>query len=158
VIILDTNGLPILAENFGECHSLPHETDMAEVLSGFISALYSFAKNLTGQETREVNFGGLHLFTITRNDYVFVIAVDDDHDNENKSKLKKIAELFTERYDNRISENQLIDPAESQDFPQLLLAQEIVQDNCGAHEDCIECPNSEKSLSVAELTKTILKN
>jgi hypothetical protein len=157
VIILDIAGSPILAKNFGECHSFPPEADRAGVLSGFISALFSFGKNLTGQEISEVNFGSLYLFVISRNDFIFVLAVDDNKTEENKTKLERIAELFFVKYGYRINENHTIDESSIKDFPDLLLSQNLVQNNCGDYEDCIGCPNSNKSLPVKDLTHE-LKN
>ena len=152
VIILDITGSPILATNFGECHSFPPEADMAEMLSGFISALFSFGKNLTGRDISEVNFGSLHLFVISRNDFIFVLAVDDNKTKENKTKLEQIAELFFTSYRDRINETQSLDESSIQDFPEILLSQNLVQNNCGDYEDCIGCPNSSKSLPIKDLT------
>ena len=120
VIILDVDGQPIYTENFGECHSLPHESDMAEMLSGFISALYTFGKNLTGQGTSEVNFGSLRLLITTRRDIVFVLAVDDDLMEENKITLDRIAELFVVKYNDQLLGGQSIDEAKLHDFSQML--------------------------------------
>jgi hypothetical protein len=155
LIILDKNGQPLLAENFGECHSLPTETNMADVLSGFISALYSMAKHLSGQEVNEVNFGSLRLFITTRNEFVFVVAADDNMDDQNKTKLNKFAELFVEMHNDQIIANQTIDQALKQEFPQVLILQGIIQDNCGDYEGCIDCPNSNKSLPVKDLTQVL---
>ena len=152
VIILDSTGSPILAKNFGECHSFPHEEGMAEMLSGFISALFSFGKNLTGQDTSEVNFGSLHLFVIVRKDFIFVLAVDDNKTEENKTKLERIAELFFMLYSERINDDSTLDESLIQDFPEILLSQHLVQSNCGEYENCVGCPNSDKSLPLKDLT------
>lgn len=155
VIILDVDGQPIYTENFGECHSLPHESDMAEMLSGFISALYTFGKNLTGQGTSEVNFGSLRLLITTRRDIVFVLAVDDDLMEENKITLDRIAELFVVKYNDQLLGGQSIDEAKLHDFSQILVTQDMVQDNCGDFEDCSDCSNSNKSLPVKDLTQAL---
>jgi hypothetical protein len=155
VIILDMNGQSVFTENFGECHSFPNDTNMAEILSGFISALYSFSKNLSEQDVSEVNFGNLHLFITTRSNFIFVLAADDDKHDGNKTRLNDIAVLFIEQYYELIGESHDLDQSLVQDFSQILYKQNFIQNNCGDYENCLDCPNSSKSLPVKDLTQKL---
>jgi hypothetical protein len=56
LVILDKNGRDLLSSNFGECHSFGDNDDM---ISGFISAIYTFSKMLSADTVSEIEMTGL---------------------------------------------------------------------------------------------------
>ena len=68
------------------------------MISGFISALFSFGQRLAGQDVSTVRLGPLSLFIDSKSDLIFAVAVDDDDTNMNRTKLGQIMEIFMERY------------------------------------------------------------
>ena len=124
--------------------------DDDSVVSGFISALHSFSKMLSAGDLNEIKLGSLSFFLTNQSDFVFAVSADDDRRDVNKTKLGKIAVLFTKLYS---------EPHGSADkiarFKEHLVEEGILERNCGKHEDCADCENSRRSLPVAEMRREL---
>ena len=151
-VIDSTTGNSLVTANFGECHSLGNDSGM---VSGFISALYSFSKSLNGETINEVRLGELHFLIQNHRDLLFVIASDNDNIEENRLKLDKIARIFYELYGTQprvLSDHGMIPLS---DFGTYLVDNGITEHNCGNNPLCDDCENREKMLPLKEMTKQI---
>jgi len=156
LIIIDENGRALLTANYGECHSLGEDNDM---ISGFISAVYGFAKVIDSTSVDEIQLGNLSFILQSKGNLVFALSMDDRNLTEHRKTLAKIIDLFEDLYDYyslRIESN--IDRSIFAEFPRFLVDQEILQPNCGNYTECTECPNRIKSLPLEDMTKQIQSN
>jgi len=150
LLILDKNGRALVCSNFGECHSL---CDNAEDIGRFISALSFFGRELSGDLLNEITLSGLRFLLMTKEDLIFSISVDDDDTEAYKKTLSEILELFADLYDTfSCGIEDEIDTVVYQEFPKFLVDQGILKPNCGKYAECEDCPNSEKSLPLREMT------
>lgn len=151
LIILDNDGHALLSASFGECHSMG---DDEKVVSGFISALHSFSKMLSAGDLNEIQLGALSFLLMTRDDFLFAISADDDKTDVNRTKLSKIAQLFGEQcLEGRGSRLEIMEVCTS--FTEQLIEAQILQRNCGEHEDCSDCENRHKSLALFDMRSEI---
>jgi len=153
IFVIDSiTGNSLVAANFGECHSLGNDSGM---VSGFISALYSFSKSLNGESITEVRLGELHFLIKNHRDLLFVIMSDDDNIEENQLKLDKIARIFYELYGTQLqalSDHGMIPLS---NFGTYLVDNGITEHNCGSNPICDDCENRDKILPLEEMTKQI---
>ncbi|MHA1390322.1 MAG: hypothetical protein ACTSR9_18035 [Candidatus Thorarchaeota archaeon] len=153
LIIINKEGRALLSTNFGECHSFGEDDVM---VSGFISALYGFSKILEATTLDQIELGALTFILKAKGNLVFALSADDENISEHKSTLVQIIELFEDLYDYyTVCVEPDIDIAIFQEFPKFLVDQEILKPNCGKYTECEECPNSEKTLPLQELTEKI---
>jgi hypothetical protein len=153
LIIINKDGRPLLSANFGECHSFGEDDEM---ISGFISALYSFSKLLEATSLDQIELGSLTFILITKGNLVFALSADDENIPEHKSTLLRIIDLFEDLYDYyTVCVEPDIDVAIFHEFPKFLVDQGILQPNCGNYTKCEECPNSTRSLPVEEMTNQL---
>jgi len=150
LIIIDSTGRALLSANFGECHSFGEDDEM---VSGFISAVYGFAKMLEAQSLDQIQLGTLTFMLMSKGNLIFALSADDENIPDHKTTLVKIIDLFEDLYDYyTVSVVPDIDIAIFSEFPKFLVDQEILKPNCGNYTECEDCPNSKKSLSLQELT------
>ncbi|MFX0107593.1 MAG: hypothetical protein ACFE7R_04855 [Candidatus Hodarchaeota archaeon] len=147
--ILDSDGRSLVSSYFGECHSLGDNTNL---ISGFLSALHQMGQNLSGKGVDQISFGVLYFVLITERNLIFSVAADDGDIEANKVKLSQIADLFIERYgsilwdlDNR-DDLSLFD-----EFVPYLLNLGVVAKSCGKYPDCMDCPDSKKTLPMEQV-------
>ncbi|MGY5860200.1 MAG: hypothetical protein RTU63_12600 [Candidatus Thorarchaeota archaeon] len=151
LIIIDRNGRALLSANFGECHSFGEDDEM---VSGFISALYGFSKVLEAATLDQIQLGSLTFMLVSKGNLVFALSADDENIPEHKTTLVKIIDLFEDLYDYyTVCVEPDIDIAIFQEFPKFLVDQDILKPNCGNYTECTDCPNSEKTLPLQELTE-----
>ncbi len=151
LIIIDKDGRALLSANFGECHSLGKDSDL---VSGFISAIYSFSKMFEAESVDEIQLGKLSFILMSKGNLVFALSSDDRDITAHKATLVSIINLFEELYDYysmRVESD--IDTTIFQEFPKFLVDQDILKPNCGNYTECEECPNSERTLPLRELTE-----
>jgi len=153
LIIIDETGRALLTANYGECHSLGEDNDM---ISGFISAVYGFAKIVDSTSVDEIQMGTLTFILMSKGNLIFALSMDDEKVTEHRKTLAKIIELFEDLYD-YYSECVASDVDKSvfAEFPKFLVDQEILQPNCGNYTECAECPNRIKSLPLEDMTKQL---
>ncbi len=151
LIIIDKDGRALLSANFGECHSLGKDSDL---VSGFISAIYSFSKMFEAESVDEIQLGKLTFILMSKGNLVFALSADDEDITPHKVTLVSIIDLFEELYDYySMSVESDIDMAIFQEFPKFLVDQDILKPNCGKYTECEGCPNSEETLPLRELTE-----
>ena len=63
LIIIDSTGRALLSANFGECHSFGEDDEM---VSGFISAVYRFAKMLEAKTLDQIQLGNLTFLLMSK--------------------------------------------------------------------------------------------
>jgi len=150
LIIIDSTGRALLSANFGECHSFGEDDVM---VSGFISAVYGFAKMLEAKTLDQIQLGPLTFMLMSKGNLVFALSADDENIPDHKTTLVKIIDLFEDLYDYyTVSVEPDIDIAIFNEFPKFLVDQAILKPNCGNYTECEDCPNSEKTLPLEELT------
>lgn len=153
LIIIDENGRAILSANFGECHSLGEDNEM---MSGFISAVHSFAKIVEAESLDAIELGTLSFILKSKGNLVFALSADDEDIIAHKKTLTTIIDLFEELYDYySMCVDSDIDTSVFQEFPKFLVDQDILKPNCGNYTECEDCPNSSKSLPVEEMTNQL---
>ncbi|TFG31701.1 hypothetical protein EU528_05425 [Candidatus Thorarchaeota archaeon] len=153
LIIIDANGRGLLSANFGECHSFGEDN---ELVSGFISAVYSFSKMVDAETVDEIQLGNLTFLLISKGNLVFALSADDENSIEHKATLVRIIDLFEDLYDYyTVCVEPDIDIAIFKEFPKFLVDQDILQPNCGNYTECKGCPNSTRSLPVQEMTRQL---
>jgi len=153
LVILDKNGRSLLSANFGECHSFG---DNEAMVSGFVSAIFSFSKMLSTDSVNEIGLGALSFMLLSQGDLMFALSADDGADEANKSKLHQIVNLFISRYGSVVPENdEDLDTMAFHTFPQYLVKQGILKPNCGKYDECADCENSKKALPLEELTRQL---
>ena len=153
LIIIDENGRALLTANYGECHSLGDDNDM---ISGFISAVYGFAKVVDSTSVDEIQLGTLTFVLQSKGNLVFALSMDDRNLTEHRKTLSKIIDLFGDLYDYySVCISSDVDTSVFAEFPRFLVDQEILQPNCGNYTECAECPNRMKSLPLEDMTKQL---
>ena len=151
LIIIDKDGRALLSTNFGECHSLGEDNGL---VSGFISAIYSFSKMFEAESVDEIKLGKLSFILKSKGNLVFALSADDEDITPHKATLVSIIDLFEELYDYySMSVESEINIAIFQEFPKFLVDQDILKPNCGKYTECEGCPNSEETLPLRELTE-----
>ncbi|MHA1187230.1 MAG: hypothetical protein ACTSXA_05920 [Candidatus Heimdallarchaeota archaeon] len=137
-IIVIKDGTAIFNENFGECHKLNSDPLL---LSAFFDALLSFASEFEQGNLEQIKFKKTNV-NYLKIDELLYIAISDISDRIDviKSKLNKIAKLFTERY-HSIIDDYSGEISLFKDFRQILLDKNVAQINCGEHSDCNDCEN-----------------
>lgn len=136
------NGIAILMQHFGECHAL-HPDDV--LVSSYLSALQMLSKEITGGLINSINFENVtfYFYNDPNDDnlsYVIVADIDDDR-SEIDFKIRRIAEIFYERYQSDLQDFKG-DITEIKDFSKILNEMNITQKNCGGRPECAGCPNS----------------
>ncbi|MBN2228114.1 MAG: hypothetical protein JW779_00875 [Candidatus Thorarchaeota archaeon] len=155
LIVIDNNSRPIVSANFGECHSLGQDD---ELISGFISAVYSFSKMLAADSLDQIQMRGLTFIIKSRGTLIFALSADDPNRATHEKTLVKIIDLFEDLYDYYSTcVDPDVDTSVFHEFPRFLVDQSILQPNCGKYTDCKDCPNSERDLPLRELTKELDK-
>ena len=150
LIIIDSTGRALLSANFGECHSFGEDDEM---VSGFISAVYRFAKMLEAKTLDQIQLGNLTFLLMSKGNLVFALSADDENIPAHKTTLVQIIDLFEDLYDYyTVCVEPDIDVALFNEFPKFLVDQDILKPNCGNYTECEDCPNSEKTLPLQELT------
>jgi hypothetical protein len=153
LVILDKNGRSLLSANFGECHSFG---DNEAMVSGFVSAVFTFSKMLSTDSVNEIGLGALSFMLLSQGDLIFALSADDGDESANRATLRQIVNLFISRYGSVLPETEdELDAIAFHVFPQYLVKQGILKPNCGKYDECIGCENSQKSLPLEELTKQI---
>jgi len=153
LVIIDRNGNSLLSSNFGECHSFG---DSDALVSGFISAIFTFSKMLSTDSVNEIGLGNLSFMLLSQGDLIFALSADDKADQANRTTLRQIVNLFTSRYGSMLPDSEEeLDTMAFHKFPQYLVKQGILKPNCGKYDECADCENSQKSLPLEELTKRI---
>lgn len=153
LIIIDETGRALLTANYGECHSLGEDNDM---ISGFISAVYGFAKIVDSTSVDEIQLGTLTFILMSKGNLVFALSMDDRNLKEHQKTLTKIIDLFEDLYDYySMCVTTDIDRSVFAEFPKFLVDQGILQPNCGNYTECAECPNRTKSLPLEDMTKQL---
>lgn len=151
LIIIDENGRAILSANFGECHSLGEDDEM---VSGFISAVYSFSKIMEAESLDAIQLGQLSFILMSTGNLVFALSADDNDTTAHKATLSTVIDLFEDLYDYySMCVESDIDISIFHEFPKFLVDQDILKPNCGKYAECDGCPNSEKTLPLRELTE-----
>ncbi|MGY5852412.1 MAG: hypothetical protein RTU92_02470 [Candidatus Thorarchaeota archaeon] len=149
VIVLDTNGRSLLTANFGNCHSLGEDP---LVVSGFISAIHSFSRNLSGQGVDEIKLGTLNFLIHHHGDLIFVMASDEDDAVNNRSKLERVVSFFLEMYSGVIETiDEDTDLSVFDNFGQSLVDIGFADKNCGENPDCEDCENKDKRIPIREV-------
>ena len=124
LIIIDENGRALLTANYGECHSLGENNDM---ISGFISAVYGFAKVVDSTTVDEIQLGNLTFILISKGNLVFALSMDDKNLTEHQKTLTKIIDLFEDLYDYySMCVTSDIDRSVFAEFPKFLVDQGIL--------------------------------
>jgi hypothetical protein len=153
LIIIDENGRALLSANFGECHSLGEDNDM---ISGFISAVYGFAKIVNSTSVDEIQLGTLTFLLKSKGNLVFALSADDENLTHHRETLAKVMDLFEDLYDYyTVCIEPDVDTTVFTEFPKFLVDQGIMQPNCGNYTECDECPNRTKSLPLEEMTRQL---
>ena len=151
LIIIDKNSRPLVSANFGECHSFEEDDGL---ISGFLSALYNLSKLFKAESLEGIQFGALSFTVMSKGNLVFALSADDDDAAKHKTTLVEIVNLFEELYEfysMNISSD--VDTVVFKEFPKFLVDQDILRPNCGKYSECIDCPNSKKTLPIKELTQ-----
>ncbi len=153
LIIIDENGRALLTANYGECHSLGDSNDL---ISGFISAVYGFAKVVDSTSVDEIQLGTLTFILKSKGNLVFALSMDDKSVPEHRKTLVKIIDLFEDLYDYySMCVTSDIDKSIFAEFPRFLVDQGILQPNCGNYTECDSCPNRTKSLPIENMTNQL---
>ena len=137
-LIIIKNGATIFNENFGECHKL---NSNPMLLSAFFDALLSFAEEFEQGTLEQLKFKKSNINYLKFDDLLYIAITDiTDETNVIKSKLNKVAELFTEKYEINLL-NHSGEFTQFRNFSDILIELGIAQRNCGEHSDCSECSN-----------------
>ncbi len=140
----------MFSQNFGECHSLGSNHDL---ISGFLSAIQIFAKEITGEYIEIIIFDNLNIYfhkdlrdpTIL---YVIVVDLNEDSD-EMRRKILKISNLFYSLYSDNLSKFKgIITPFYV--FGDFLEKINLIEKNCGNYLKCTKCPESKKHSKLIE--------
>ncbi|MHA1730960.1 MAG: hypothetical protein ACTSU5_03410 [Promethearchaeota archaeon] len=147
VVVIDHGGVPVFAHNFGACHSF--HTDVY-LVSGFMSALQSLAKTVQGGEITYVGMGELSIYFHKLADYLYAVICDaSDPEEATKVKVRRIGEMFTERYGAAL-QGFRGEVGQFDEFADVLVELKITQKNCGGRPECAGCENESKHLPLEE--------
>lgn len=141
------------------------------LLSGFISAIQIFSKELTGTTMKTINFDKLvfHFYKDSNESgLIYVLVTDEAYETKEVScKIHRIASLFYDGFSKEI-ENFTGNISVFNNFAEILNENEIGEKKCGARIKCKECPSyfsksqfitefiESKKISI-ELINTLLK-
>jgi small GTP-binding protein len=133
------NGALLVEYNFGADKSL--NGDMC-LVSGFISAIQSFSKELTGSVIKTINFESytFHFYKdLDEYGLIYVLVSDKEYNiKEINCKIRKIASKFTRSHANNIDKYKgRLDYFDS--FHHILKKINIDQENCGYEKNCQDC-------------------
>lgn len=138
-VFIIQNGVLLVSQNFRSDHSLG--TDM-QLVSGFISAIQSFSRELTGSAVKTINFENFTFHFYKDPDYenlLYVMVTKIDYElKEIRCKILKIASVFSKAYSGKIDSFDG-DVTKFDDFSEKLLDMKIGQKGCGK-DNCMECP------------------
>ncbi len=147
-LFIINHGIALLKLNFGECHSLGVNDDL---IAGFMSAMDSFSKEVTGSSIRSINFKDyiFHFYNDEETDNnLFVFIADSEEDVELINyKINKIASIFNEKYSDTLK-NFNGNVYKFNKFKEILIEMNLAQKNCGGRPECEGCTNSEKNLEI----------
>ncbi|WP_371805395.1 hypothetical protein [Candidatus Lokiarchaeum ossiferum] len=148
ILVINKAGLPLVALNFGNCHSF--KSNPSE-FAGLISIIQQYCKTFTGQEINIVEMNKLKIGFYSKKNLQFCIIFDVEDDSTSAlNKIEMIAKLFITYYDVKLIKfNGNINLFK--DFGDLLITSNIAQKNCGNRNDCNDCPNSDKNLEITEI-------
>jgi hypothetical protein len=144
-IFIIKDGVALVKLNFGKCHSLQENQHL---ITGFISGLVSFSKEAIGSSIEKMTVDE-YIFYFLKEEgrsnllYVFV-SEDVDEPDKIQFKMKKIADLFFERY-NSVIEDFDGEVSRFRDFKDILIEMNLAKKNCGGRPECEGCPNSSNS-------------
>lgn len=128
-------------QNFGACHSL---TQDIHLITSYISALQMISEEITGSSMKSINFDKItfHFYVDTKISGLFYILVADKDDNQGNinNKIRKIGDLFTQRYFQKI-EHFNGNISQFKNFGKILIEKNIAKGNCGENPECDSCPN-----------------
>ncbi|MFX1336994.1 MAG: hypothetical protein ACFFDK_00135 [Promethearchaeota archaeon] len=135
------DGIALVNQNFGECHSLTQDIDL---ITSYISALQMISEEITGSSMRSINFDEItfHFYKDTNKLGLFYILVVDINDNQGdiSNKIRKISELFNQLYFQKI-EHFNGNISQFENFGEILIEKNIAQINCGENSECVSCSN-----------------
>jgi hypothetical protein len=151
LVILDDQGNDIVNANFGECHSLGTDPNL---IGSFVSAVYSFSQSIIGQEIKNIKFDNLNFMILSKDSLVYMISVDDSEVIANRNKLKRISELFVERYGREFVHRESHPKHDFDRFVDVLHDLDITQKNCGGRPSCDDCPDH-STLPLDKIAQTI---
>lgn len=113
------------------------------LMTGFISAIQSFSREITGSNVKTINFDNFifHFYKDPRyNDLIFLFITDNDFKKKYIScKIQKMADLFINKYSERITD---FDGQVGQfdDFIGFLEEEGLSEPFCGDNQKCVVCP------------------
>ncbi|MHA1769127.1 MAG: hypothetical protein ACTSV3_04680 [Candidatus Thorarchaeota archaeon] len=160
LFILHKGGTPLVSSYFGERHSIGSGSEQdSSLISGFISAMYSFAQMMASDSVEEIQLGRLSFILGSHGNLIFALSADDDDADMHRKKLEEIIKLFTDRYGSILPESEGdIDVTHFEAFTQFLLDSGVLMRNCGKYDNREECENREKFLSLAEVTSQLSRD
>ncbi|MGC9780773.1 MAG: hypothetical protein HZR80_16140 [Candidatus Heimdallarchaeota archaeon] len=146
-LIIIKDGTTLLNDNFGNCHSLNSNPIL---LSAFFEALISFSEEFEQGTLEQLKFENTNVNFLKSNGLLYILVSDtSDRMQTIRSKLKKIARLFNEKFGNTVKDFTGEITSFSQ-FKNTLLELEIAQKNCGKHSECSEYPDKENNSSILD--------
>src|SRR6056297_2640101 len=102
VVIMNNQGLTLFYQNFGQCHSFGDNLDL---FSGFMSAIQSFSKQITGGNINLIEISDKQWAFHKNNKYTYLIVAETEDDKEEiKIKTKKISEIFENTYEAELNQ------------------------------------------------------
>ena len=154
ILIINHAGLPLVTQNFGDCHSF--STDIG-ILSSYVSAIQILSKDLAGNEINLIVMNDKKMAFYMKNGLTFNIICDlEDDDKVIQTKVKKIADIFLNTYEHVISPFNG-DVSQFIGFGQILIELNIAQKNCGGRPECVVCPNSKNTLPLKDFIQSFQK-
>jgi hypothetical protein len=150
-IFIIKDGVALVKLNFGKCHSIQENQNL---VTGFISGLVSFSKEAIGSSIKTMTVDKYIFYFLKKEQqsgllYV-IVSEEDDEPEKIQFKMKKIADLFFERYGSKI-ENFDGEISRFNEFKELLIEMNLAKKNCGGRPECEGCPNSSKSAHFLEV-------
>lgn len=116
-------------------------------MTGFISAIQSFSKEITGSNVKTINFDNFifHFYKHPEyDDLIFLLITDNDFETKYiYCKIQKVADLFINKYNRKIDDfdGQL---GQFDDFIELVIEERIHEQFCGDNKKCVKCPYLEE--------------
>ncbi len=144
------DGIALVNQNFGECHSLTHDVNL---ITSYISALQMISEEITGSSIKSINFNEIafHFYIDTKISGLFYIIVADIDDNQKtiSNKIRKIGDLFSQLYFQKI-EHFNGNIGQFKNFGKILIEKNIAKGNCGENSECDSCPNRNNESRIIE--------
>ncbi|MBN1329271.1 MAG: hypothetical protein JXA54_07335 [Candidatus Heimdallarchaeota archaeon] len=135
-LIIIKDGTAIVNEYFGECHRLNKDPML---LSAFFDAIMNFSAEFDQGILEYIKFKEATAGLLKKYNLLFVLIADKkDHDNIIDTKLKIIAKLFHEKYNDKIKQFSG-EFSQFNSFKDQLIELEIAQYNCGNNSSCEQC-------------------